>query len=118
MAYLTLEYSNAIGNEHFEAAKQIIADRAIDRLIGVQLVNNKLVFKIVKNLNGLNENILKLCDLSDYTDNNFIAYENVNFGHKKFDYVTHQVTTKFNNTIVLLTLFKDGSVKICDSSGD
>ena len=47
MAFLTLVYSNAVGNKHFETAKQIVADRVIDRLIGVQLVDNKLVFKFV-----------------------------------------------------------------------
>ena len=48
MAFLTLEHSNAVGNEHFETAKQIITDKVIDRLISVQLVKNKLVFKFIK----------------------------------------------------------------------
>ena len=74
-----------------------------------------------KNLDGLNDNILKLCNLLNYTDNNFIVYKDVKFGHlryKKYDYVTNQITTKFNNTTVLIALFKDGTVNICDSSGD
>lgn len=45
MAILTLEYSTAIGNAQFDVAKQIVADKVIDRLIGVQLVDNRLVFK-------------------------------------------------------------------------
>ena len=47
MECLTLEYYNAVDDIHFDAAQQIIADRVIDRLIGVQLVNNKLVFEFV-----------------------------------------------------------------------
>ena len=61
---MTFEYYNAIDDVHFDAAKQIIVDRVIDRLIGVQVVNNKLVFEFVsKNLDGLNDDILKLCNL-------------------------------------------------------
>ena len=73
-----------------------------------------------KNLDGLNDNILKLRNLLDYADNNFIVYEDVKFGHlryKKYDYVTNQITTKYNNTTVLIAFCKDGTVKICDSSG-
>ena len=47
MAFLTLEYYNAIDDAHFNAAKQIIVDRVIDILISVQLVNNKLEFNFV-----------------------------------------------------------------------
>ena len=69
-----------------------------------------------KKLDGLNGNILKLCNLLDYTDNNFIVYEDANFGHvryKKFDDVTNQSITSLNNTTLSIALFKDGSVKIC-----
>ena len=65
----------------WKKAKQIIADRVIDRLIGVQLVKNKLVFEFVsKNLDGLKDNTLKLCNLLNYTDNNFLVYKDANFG--------------------------------------
>ena len=69
-------------------------------------MKNKLVFKFVsKNLDGLNDNILKLCTLLDYTDDNFIVYEDANFRHmryKKFDYVANQIITRFNYTTLSL----------------
>ena len=67
-----------------------------------------------KNLDGFNDNILKLCNLLDYTDNNFIVYEDANFGHmryKKFEHVTNQSLTRFDNTTLSVVLFKNGSVK-------
>ena len=44
-----------------------------------------------------------------------MIYEDTNFGHmryKKFDYATHQIITRFNNTTVSSVLFKNGSVEI------
>ena len=47
MAFLTLEFYNAIDDTQFDVAKQIVADRVIDKIINVQLLNNKLQFKFV-----------------------------------------------------------------------
>ena len=67
-------------------------------------------------LDVLNDNILKLCNLLDYTDNNFIVYEDINLGHVRYEklgHVTNQIITRFNNTTLSIALFKHGSVKIC-----
>ena len=68
-----------------------------------------------KNLNGLNDNILKLCNSLDNTDNNFIVYEDANLGHmryNKFDYVTNLIITRFNNNTLSIVLFKNGAVNM------
>jgi len=116
MATLTLEYSNAVENTHFEAAQQIVYDHVIDRLIGAKPVNNTIIFEVEskKKLDGLNDDILKLCNLLDYNENNFIVYEDANFGHrryKKFDKSTNQIITRFNNTTLSIVMLKNGSVK-------
>jgi len=113
MAILTLEY----GKKHVNVAKQIVSDKVIDRLLEVQLVDNNLVFKCQskKKLDGLNDDITQLCNLLEYTENNFIVYEDTKFGHlcyKKYDHSTNQIITRFNNTTLSIVMFKDGSFKI------
>lgn len=71
---------------------------------------------VKKKLDHLNDNILELCNILQYTDNNFIVYEDTKFGHlryKKYDNSTNQIITRFNNTTLLIVMFRDGSIKIC-----
>ena len=64
---------------------------------------------------GLNYDIIQLCNILEYTENNFIVYEDTKFGHlryKKYDNATNQIITRFNNTTLSIVMFRDGSIKI------